>query len=131
MRVPRTEPDAIYVGINDRDKAWHDLYKVKISTGETNAGPPKHGTHRRLDVRSERSAAAGHARRQKTATLKSCASTTRASRKSIPATCLRAVARFSYHKDGQRVYFITNKGAGIDLTRLVLFDPDHRQRRAG
>src|SRR5215211_9479857 len=32
--VPRTEPDAIYVGINDRDPAWHDLYKVKISTGE-------------------------------------------------------------------------------------------------
>ena len=32
--VPRTDPDAIYVGLNDRDKAWHDLYKVKISTGE-------------------------------------------------------------------------------------------------
>src|SRR5215212_11745704 len=32
--VPRSEPDAIYVGINDRDPAWHDLYKVKISTGE-------------------------------------------------------------------------------------------------
>ena len=27
--VPRSEPDAIYVGLNDRDKAWHDLYKVK------------------------------------------------------------------------------------------------------
>lgn len=32
--VPRSDKDAIYVGINDRDKAWHDLYKVKISTGE-------------------------------------------------------------------------------------------------
>src|SRR6266403_2955720 len=32
--VPRTDPDAIYVGLNDRDKSWHDLYKVKISTGE-------------------------------------------------------------------------------------------------
>src|SRR4030095_4227209 len=32
--VPRSEPDAIYVGLNDRDRAWHDLYKVKISTGE-------------------------------------------------------------------------------------------------
>src|ERR1043166_10029808 len=31
--VPETEPDCIYVGINDRDKAWHDLYKVQISTG--------------------------------------------------------------------------------------------------
>src|SRR6266567_8998042 len=32
--VPRSEPDAIYVGLNDREAAWHDLYKVKISTGE-------------------------------------------------------------------------------------------------
>jgi dipeptidyl aminopeptidase/acylaminoacyl peptidase len=32
--APRSEPDALYIGINDRDKAWHDLYKVKISTGE-------------------------------------------------------------------------------------------------
>ena len=34
QNVPRSEPDFIYVGINERDKAWHDIYKVKISTGE-------------------------------------------------------------------------------------------------
>src|SRR5215475_16119298 len=32
--IPRSDPDLMYVGINDRDQAWHDLYKVKISTGE-------------------------------------------------------------------------------------------------
>ena len=32
--VPKNEPDAMFVGLNDRDAAWHDLYKVKISTGE-------------------------------------------------------------------------------------------------
>src|SRR5437588_1045545 len=32
--VPRTDPDALYIGLNDRDKSWHDLYKIKISTGE-------------------------------------------------------------------------------------------------
>jgi hypothetical protein len=32
--VPRHSPDVIYVGLNDRDAAWHDLYEVKISTGE-------------------------------------------------------------------------------------------------
>ena len=31
---PRTEPDAIYVGLNNRDPKWHDLYKIRISTGE-------------------------------------------------------------------------------------------------
>ena len=33
--LPLTDPDAIYIGLNDRDKAWHDLYKMKISTGES------------------------------------------------------------------------------------------------
>jgi hypothetical protein len=32
--VPESEPNFIYIGINDRDAAWHDLYKVRISTGE-------------------------------------------------------------------------------------------------
>ena len=32
--VPRENPDLIYVGLNDRDAAWHDLYEVRISTGE-------------------------------------------------------------------------------------------------
>ncbi|HXI98986.1 MAG TPA: hypothetical protein VNG73_08580, partial [Gemmatimonadaceae bacterium] len=32
--VPKNDPDIMYVGINDRDKSWHDLYRVRISTGE-------------------------------------------------------------------------------------------------
>ena len=32
--LPKKEPDTAYIGVNDRDKAWHDLYKLKISTGE-------------------------------------------------------------------------------------------------
>src|SRR5215831_18941994 len=32
--VPKSDPDALYIGLNDRDKAWHDLYKLKISSGE-------------------------------------------------------------------------------------------------
>jgi len=34
MSVPKNEPTIMYVGINDRDKAWHDLYKVEIKTGD-------------------------------------------------------------------------------------------------
>jgi dipeptidyl aminopeptidase/acylaminoacyl peptidase len=32
--APKTDPDVIYIGLNDRDKSWHDLYKLRISTGE-------------------------------------------------------------------------------------------------
>ena len=34
MDVPENDPDTVYIGLNDRDKAWHDLYKLKLSTGE-------------------------------------------------------------------------------------------------
>src|SRR6266576_4103386 len=32
--LPKSNPDVVYMGLNDRDKAWHDLYKLMISTGE-------------------------------------------------------------------------------------------------
>lgn len=32
--VSQNNPDRMMIGLNDRDKAWHDLYALKISTGE-------------------------------------------------------------------------------------------------
>jgi len=32
--VSRKDPDLLMIGLNDRDKAWHDLYSLKISTGQ-------------------------------------------------------------------------------------------------
>ena len=34
VEAPKSDPDIVYIGLNDRDKAWHDLYRLKISTGE-------------------------------------------------------------------------------------------------
>ncbi|MFM7721381.1 MAG: S9 family peptidase [Bacteroidota bacterium] len=33
--VSKKNPDIMYVGLNDRDPAWHDLYELSISTGKT------------------------------------------------------------------------------------------------
>jgi len=32
--VSENDPDMLMIGLNDRDKAWHDLYSLRISTGE-------------------------------------------------------------------------------------------------
>src|ERR1700691_90780 len=32
--TPRNDPDVFYIGMNDRDKDWFDIYKLKLSTGE-------------------------------------------------------------------------------------------------
>jgi dipeptidyl aminopeptidase/acylaminoacyl peptidase len=33
--VSKKNPDLMFVGLNDRDAAWHDLYQLSISTGKT------------------------------------------------------------------------------------------------
>ncbi|HEX8687855.1 MAG TPA: hypothetical protein VF654_15205, partial [Pyrinomonadaceae bacterium] len=122
--VPRVEPDAVYVGLNDRDPAWHDLYKVKISTGERTL--ISRNTERltdwlfdnkdrlRLATRSTRGGDREVLRVDadgKFTKVYSC---------SVFETCRLN----SFHKDNRRVYMISNKGAGVDLARLVLFDPE-------
>ena len=32
--VPKAKPDVLYIGLNDRDPKWHDLYELSISSGE-------------------------------------------------------------------------------------------------
>ncbi|MBS0396058.1 MAG: S9 family peptidase [Proteobacteria bacterium] len=32
--VPRAKPDVLYVGLNDRDPKWHDLYELHLATGQ-------------------------------------------------------------------------------------------------
>src|SRR6516165_12278015 len=32
--APKAKPDILYIGLNDRDPRWHDLYELSISTGE-------------------------------------------------------------------------------------------------
>ena len=32
--VPKAKPDIIYIGLNDRDPRFHDLYELRLSTGE-------------------------------------------------------------------------------------------------
>ena len=40
--VPKNDPDVIYIGLNDRDKAWHDLYKTKNLDGRAHPHPEEH-----------------------------------------------------------------------------------------
>lgn len=34
INTSKKDADIFYIGLNDRDKAWHDLYQLSISTGE-------------------------------------------------------------------------------------------------
>ena len=119
--VPETDPDVIYVGLNERDPAWHDLYKVKISTGEKtlisenkdrltgvifdNADKMRMATRSLPNGNTEILSLDG----EQPKVVYSC---------SVFETC----SPLRFHKDNQRVYMETNKG-DRDLSQLVLFDP--------
>lgn len=120
--VPRSEPDAIYVGLNDREAAWHDLYKVKISTGERTL--IRKNTERItayfFDLKDQLRLATRSAENGDTEVLRVDADKFT---KVYGCNVFESCGPVKYHKDGQRVYFQTNKGADVDLVRLVLFNP--------
>jgi len=120
--VPRSDPDAIYVGINERDKAWHDLYKVKISTGERtlirenqdryNGMVFDNSDKLRLAVRSAVNGDTeilSFGEDGKAAKIYSCNS-------------FEECNPVRFTKDNKRFYMATNKGDS-DLIELMLVDP--------
>jgi len=120
--VPETEPDAIYVGLNDRDKAWHDLYKVKISTGERTL--MRQNTERLtgwvFDRQGQIRLATRSAENGDTEVLRVDGD---GFKKVYSCNVFETCSPVRFHKDGKRVYMITNKG-DVDLIRLVLFNPE-------
>ena len=120
--TPRNDPDTVYIGLNDRDPRWHDLYQLRISTGERkllrqnterfdgyyfdNAGALKLATRIAENGENEIVRLDGGG---ESAVIYSC---------SVFETCFPV----KFHKDNKRVYISTNKG-DTDLIRLALMDP--------
>ena len=119
--VPKSQPGILYIGLNDRDKAWHDVYRLEIATGN------------RTLVRKNTEKIASWVF-DNAGTLRLAARTTDSGSTEIlrvddngftavySCTVFESCGPVRFHKDGQRVYFETSKGEA-DLSRLILFDP--------
>ncbi len=119
--VPESDPDFLYIGINERDKSWHDLYKVQISTGTKtllrenkdrltgwvfdNAGKVRMASRSPQEGGTEILRVDG----DKFTTVYTCG---------VFDSC----GAVNFTKDDKRVYMVSNKG-NRDLIQLVLFDP--------
>lgn len=118
--VPETDPDTIYVGLNDRDPAWHDLYKVKISTGERTL--IRKNTDRNQGVLFDN---ADRMRLGVRVTDKGDTEILRldGDKATLIYSCgvFESCAPVRFNKDDKRIYLQTNKG-DVDLVRLVLLD---------
>jgi dipeptidyl aminopeptidase/acylaminoacyl peptidase len=118
--APKNQPGVIYIGINDRDKSWHDLYKVTIASGEKTL------------IRKNTDKIAGWVFDLQ-GNLRLAARVTDSGEQEILRvdpdgfhrifTCdvFETCDPQRFHKDGKRVYLENNKGA-LDLTALQLLD---------
>ncbi|HEV7674825.1 MAG TPA: alpha/beta fold hydrolase [Candidatus Angelobacter sp.] len=121
--IPKTDPDVAYIGLNDRDKAWHDLYKLKISTGEKTL--VRKNTERitgwNFDLKGNLRLASRSAENGDTEILRVDPDKFN---KIYSCNVFESCGAIRFHKDGKRVYFESNKGPEIDLASLMLLDPE-------
>ena len=121
FHISRVDPDLMFVGLNSRDKAWHDLYSLKISTGE-------------LTLMRENT-------NRYTGWMFDYEDNLRLARRSLPDgteelyrvdpdgetllfswNALETAYPAAFMKDNQHVYFVSNVGEDTDLTELYLMD---------
>ncbi|PYS86522.1 MAG: S9 family peptidase [Acidobacteria bacterium] len=121
--VPKSDPDAIYVGINDRDKAWHDLYKVKISTGERTLISENRDRYQGMifDTNDKLRLAVRSPQNGDTEILR--IGDDGKATKIYDCNAFESCEPVAFNKDNKRVYITTNKG-GLDLIELQLLDVD-------
>ena len=122
VAVPKGDPDVVYIALNDRDKTWHDLDRLRISTGERTL--VRRNTDRVaswvLDEQARLRLAVRTTDKGDTEILRVDST---GMTPVYTVSVFEGATPFRFHEDGQRVYMETNKG-DVDLTRLVLFDPE-------
>ncbi len=119
--LPKSRPGVIFVGLNDRDPRYHDVYEIDIATGE------------RSLVQLNEQGVGGYVH-DLTGTLRLAVRQTPSGGSEIlrvdgdtltqlyEVDYLESANPIRFHKDGQRVYLTSNKGDDVDLARLMLMD---------
>jgi dipeptidyl aminopeptidase/acylaminoacyl peptidase len=120
--VPRAKPDILYIGLNDRDARWHDLYELHISTGEKtllrkntdNIAGWNFDNEGTLRL-AERTNAVGD--------MEILRVDADGFKQIYGCTVLETCGVTAFDASNKQVYLITNKGS-LDLIELDLLNPD-------
>src|SRR5690606_5310420 len=117
-------PDLLFIGMNDRDKSWHDLYSLKISTGELKLISENKDRlsgyvfdwddNLRLATRSNADGSTDILSYQPDGAYK----------KIYSAALFETAYPHSFTPDNKKVYVVSNTGSNRNLTELLLMDPN-------
>ena len=120
--VPEGTPQHILIGLNDRNPALHDVYRLNVDTGE-----------RELLIVNDVNVAGwvadldGNVRlavrqREDAGTDILAVEEGKLGEVLYDCSAEESCNPIRFHKDGQHVYMISNKGDDVDLSRLLLVD---------
>ncbi len=119
--VPRSTPNQIIIGLNDRDPALHDVYRLNLTTGDRSLM-----WKNTQDVAGWVTDLNGNLRlgiRQTADGGTEILTIARGSLRSIYSVGAdEFVNPIRFTPDGERFYFETNKGKDLNLSQLELFD---------
>ncbi|HEV7357460.1 MAG TPA: prolyl oligopeptidase family serine peptidase [Steroidobacteraceae bacterium] len=118
--VPKAKPDILYIGLNDRDPKWHDLYELSISTGEKKLlrkNTDEIAVWQFDDAGTLRLAV----RTTKTGDTETLRVDADGFKPLYTCSVLENCGPFDFDAGGKNVYIATNKGA-LDLTELEMLD---------
>jgi dipeptidyl aminopeptidase/acylaminoacyl peptidase len=120
--VSRKNPNILWVGINDRDQAWHDLYELNIATGTLKLLRENKNRitgwdfdwdeNLRLASRSNEDGSTELLRVDKNELVKI-----------YECGPLETAYTVAFDAGNKKVYLITNKGEENNFTRLMQLDP--------
>lgn len=124
--VSQNNPDLMFIGLNDRDKAWHDLYSLKISSGELKLIYENKDriTGYNFDWDDQLRILYQTAENGTTTMLRI---NTDGSLTPIYQTLVTEQAGISgWNEDNSKAYLVTNVG-NLDLMTLYLMDPETKE----
>lgn len=120
--APLNAPNALFIGLNDRDKAWHDLYKLNLATGQKTLVRQNNDriTGWVFDWQDQLRLASRANPDGSTEWLRV------AGDQFTPFYCTTLNEEsdaLGFAKDNQHIYLTTNQGAARDRSEIVLLNP--------
>ncbi|HRI00403.1 MAG TPA: S9 family peptidase [Saprospiraceae bacterium] len=120
-KVSKSDPDVLFIGINDRDPSWHDLYSLRISSGELTLLRENHERmvawifdlkdELRLAMRSNEDGSTDLLRLDQ-----------EGSEVIYHCSVLEGFHPVMFHPNLDAVYMVSDVGKEVDLSRLILLD---------
>lgn len=119
--VCKKDSDLIYIGLNDRDPAWHDLYSLRISNGELTKLRENHERYVSwiFDHNDQLRLAMKNQPKGNTELWRV---DEEEETKLLEWTVLDSFNPVVFHEDNQRLYAVSNIGEEMDLSALYLMD---------